>query len=61
MSDQAEDSTAFSLREVEMRHILAVLKRYGNNYTKCAEVLGVARSSLYRKLDEYGLSKSDPV
>lgn len=48
-----------SLREVEMQHILTVLKKYGSNYKKCAEVLGLARSSLYRKLDEYGLNKGD--
>ncbi len=56
---QTQDSHTLSLREVEMHHILAVLKTYGNNYKKCAEVLGLARSSLYRKLDEYGLSKGD--
>lgn len=51
--------TTMSLRDVEMRHILSVLKKHGNNYTKCAEVLGLARSSLYRKIDEYGLGKGE--
>jgi len=53
------DVTSLSLREVEMQHILSVLKQHGNNYKKCAEVLGLARSSLYRKLDEYGLNKGE--
>ncbi len=53
------DNVSLSLREVEMQHIIYVLKKYGNNYKKCAEVLGLARSSLYRKLDEYGMNKGE--
>lgn len=54
-----EHDPQLSLREVEMQYILSVLKKYGNNYKKCAEVLGLARSSLYRKLEDYGFNKGD--
>ncbi len=36
------------LREVEVRHILAVLKATGGNKSKAAEILGVDRRTLYR-------------
>jgi two-component system, NtrC family, response regulator AtoC len=42
------------MEEVERRHILRVLKAVGGSKTAAAGVLGLDRSTLYRKLDLYG-------
>ena len=44
-----------SLEEVERNHILAVLDETGGNKTKAAEKLGIGLTTLYRKLQSYGL------
>jgi DNA-binding NtrC family response regulator len=43
------------LAELERRHILAVLARLRGNRSRAAEVLGIPRRTLYRRLEEYGL------
>jgi DNA-binding NtrC family response regulator len=45
-----------SLEEVETLLIRKALARYGGNISQAAEVLGLSRSALYRRLDKYGLS-----
>jgi two-component system response regulator HydG len=42
-----------TLREVEREYILEILRRAGGNKSKAAELLGLDRKTLYRKLDEY--------
>ena len=55
------DSTELiSIDEVERRYILRVLKQLGGNKTACAEVLGLDRRTLYRKLERYGEATEDP-
>jgi DNA-binding NtrC family response regulator len=44
-----------SLETVEREHILHVLKASGNNKSKAAKILDIARRTLDRKLEEYGL------
>jgi len=44
-------------REFEKQHILKVLSNFGNNKVATAEALGIGLSSLYRKMDELGISK----
>jgi two-component system nitrogen regulation response regulator NtrX len=41
--------------EFERRYILAALKRHRGNVTRAAEMLGLERSNLYRKLKSYGI------
>jgi DNA-binding NtrC family response regulator len=48
-----------SLRDVERSYILEVLRQHGGNKSRAAEILGLDRKTLYRKLDEYG-SAEDP-
>ena len=42
------------LAEVERRYVLRVLEAVGGNKTSAAQMLGVSRKTLYRKLEEYG-------
>jgi DNA-binding NtrC family response regulator len=46
---------ALTLAAVERLHILQVLERFGWNHSRAAEVLGIGRTSLWRKLKEYRL------
>jgi DNA-binding NtrC family response regulator len=43
-----------SLEEMERAHVLRVLERVGNNRKLAAQILGVDRKTLYRKLVRYG-------
>jgi two-component system response regulator PilR (NtrC family)/two-component system response regulator HydG len=42
-----------SLAEIEIGHIRKILGRTGQNHTLAAEILGISRSSLYRKVQEW--------
>jgi len=44
---------ARALREVERRHSLRILEETGGNHAPAAEVLGIDRRTLYRKLNKY--------
>lgn len=43
----------WSLERLEREYLLAVLRRTGGNRTRAAEILGVARRTVYRKLKQY--------
>ncbi|HZW83541.1 MAG TPA: sigma 54-interacting transcriptional regulator [Candidatus Deferrimicrobium sp.] len=43
------------LAEAERRAILKALKTTGGNKAKAAEILGIHRTNLYRKMDKFGL------
>ena len=45
----------FKLEDVEKILIKKVLKKYNGNITQAASELGLTRSSLYRRLEKYGL------
>jgi DNA-binding NtrC family response regulator len=44
------------LRDVERAYILMVLDQTGGNKSRAAEILGLDRKTLYRKLEEFGYS-----
>jgi len=44
------------LRDVERAYTLEILRRVGGNKSRAAEILGMDRKTLYRKLEEYGES-----
>ena len=48
-------SVAMSLDELEKTAIEKSLKRHGGNLSDVARQLGIGRSTLYRKLEQYGL------
>lgn len=52
-----------TLDEVERQHIMRVLEKTNGHHTRAAEMLGIDRRTLYRKLDKYKLPKSpyDPL
>ncbi|WP_046246072.1 sigma-54-dependent transcriptional regulator [Hymenobacter terrenus] len=44
-----------TLRNVEKQHVQRILLEAGGNKTEAARVLGIAHTTLYRKIQEYGL------
>jgi DNA-binding NtrC family response regulator len=46
-----------TLAETERGHILTTLERFGRNHSAAAEALGIGRTTLWRKLKEYGLDR----
>ena len=46
-----------TLAELERDHILTTLERFGRNHSAAAEALGIGRTTLWRKLKEYGLER----
>ena len=57
MSDGFEAAGVATLAEVEREHIKFVLDLTNRNYTETAKKLGISRSTLWRKLREYGLNE----
>lgn len=53
-----EDSASndWSLRNAEKRHITAVLSMASGHRTQAAKLLGITRTTLYKKMAEYGLA-----
>ncbi len=50
-----EEGEEFLLSEVEKKTIKKALEKYSNNYTKASKALGVSRSTLWRKIKDYGI------
>ena len=48
----------WSLADVEKEHIQRVLLRNGGNATTAAKQLGISRTTLWRKLRQYGLKRT---
>jgi two-component system response regulator HydG len=46
-----------SLADAERLHILQTLERFGRNHSGAAEALGIGRTTLWRKLKEYGIER----
>lgn len=53
-----ENRTSLNLSDVEREVIRQAVKKSGGNLTRAAEELGIGRTTLYRKMEEYGLSTS---
>ena len=54
----ADKDKELLLKNAELQAIIRAYELTGGNQTKTAEVLGISRSSLYRKLKKYGIEKS---
>jgi len=46
-----------TLAEAEREHILQTIERFGRNHSGAAEALGIGRTTLWRKLKEYGIDR----
>ncbi|RPI71222.1 MAG: sigma-54-dependent Fis family transcriptional regulator, partial [Ignavibacteriales bacterium] len=46
---------SLKLDEIEKHHIISILEKTNGNKTKTAEILGIGLTTLYRKLQVYGL------
>ncbi len=51
----ADGAAGLTLAEVEKRHILRTLDAAGGNRTRAAQMLGIGRNTLQRKLRAYGI------
>ena len=47
------------LQEAERRAILEALNLFGGNRSRAAEMLGVAKTTVYRKMREYGIESPE--
>jgi DNA-binding NtrC family response regulator len=56
--DQGGIGELVPLADIEKRHILAVLKNCNGNQRKSARILNISKSTLWRKLKEYGIDSS---
>ena len=54
-SSQTKTLSAFELASAEKLHIQKVMNYTNGNKTKTADLLGIALTTLYRKLSEYGI------
>jgi len=50
---EEDPKTMPTLEDLERRYVQSVLKAVGGNKTHAAQVLGVDRRTLYRKLEKY--------
>ena len=48
-------SASYNLEEMEQQAIVQLLKKHQGNVTKVAKELGIGRTTLYRKMDKYGI------
>jgi DNA-binding NtrC family response regulator len=53
----SEERDRWSLADVEKEHIRRVLARHRGNATSAAKQLGISRTTLWRKLRQYGLQR----
>ncbi|WP_294346226.1 sigma-54 dependent transcriptional regulator [Prosthecochloris sp.] len=53
-----ERGNTLLLKNAELQTILKAYELAGGNQTKTAEILGISRSSLYRKLKKFGIEKN---
>jgi two-component system nitrogen regulation response regulator GlnG len=56
----SEDTALLTLSELERRHIRRVLAETGGQMNVAAEILGIHRNTLRRKLTEYGIHHGEP-
>jgi len=57
---EAPARDGWTIAEVEREHIQRVLERHHGNATAAAKQLGISRTTLWRKLRQYGLRRAGP-
>ncbi|MGK0364926.1 MAG: two-component system NtrC family response regulator [Saprospiraceae bacterium] len=56
-NEENQGGNSLALTTMENKHIRKVLAYTGGNKTKSAELLGIGLTTLYRKMEEYGIAK----
>jgi len=56
--EEVEVPATDSLNEVEKAHIIRVLNKYGWNISRAARILGIDRSTLYKKIERYSIQRA---
>jgi len=59
--DVAPGTGISPLAEVEKRHVVRALELCSGNLSEAARALGIGRTTLYRKLEKYGLARAVPA
>lgn len=54
-SDNGDDFRSLNLSDMEREAIRQALKKFNGNLTRTAEELGIGRTTLYRKMEAYGI------
>jgi DNA-binding NtrC family response regulator len=57
MKTAVVDSSEMSLAAIEKKHVSKILQQTAYNYSKAAVILGISRSSLYRKMADFHLER----
>src|SRR5215813_8526017 len=55
----AQKAPLRKLADVEREHVMAVLEACGGQQIQAARILGIGRTTLWRKLQGYGIADSD--
>jgi len=61
LAETHEPPELLSLEEIERRYILRVFEAVHCNKSQAALVLGLDRKTLYRRLERYGMLRTDPA
>lgn len=59
LKTQSSDINLYSLKDLEKQHIITILDSTNNNITHAAQILGIGRNTLYRKLKEHEITVSE--
>lgn len=59
--DQQLQPSSMDMAAMERQHIIRVLSQAQGNKTETARLLGIGLTTLYRKIEEYQISKNDPI
>jgi len=56
---QRDESEVVTLEEAEKREIIRAFSAVDGSHTEAAEILGISRQKLYRKVKIHGIKKSE--
>jgi transcriptional regulator of acetoin/glycerol metabolism len=53
----AREASGKKMEQIEMESICSALQTCGGNVVTAAKMLGIGKSTMYRKITEYGISR----
>ena len=57
MGEEEKEGGQMTLDRIEKEKILEALDKTGDNKSKAADILGIAKSTLFKKLKDYGIAE----